>query len=97
MYHGLQTWVSVFLYIFLFLCDLYRLNSLTAIIIVYISSNLNVRRCRHRRRRSHRRRHRHRRHRRRRYRHRHRRRRRQHFRCRHRHLQRIKPLKYTET
>ena len=50
MYQELQTWVTVFLYIFLFLCDLYRLNSLTAIIIVYISSNLNVR---HRRRRSH--------------------------------------------
>jgi hypothetical protein len=31
-------------FIFLFLCDLHRLNSLTAIIIVYISSNLNVRR-----------------------------------------------------
>jgi hypothetical protein len=65
-------------FIFQFLCDLHRLNSLTAIIIVYISSNLNVRRrSRHR--------------------HRHRRRRRQHFRRRHRHLQRIKPLKDTET
>jgi hypothetical protein len=49
-------------------------NSLTAIIIVYFSSNLNARR-----------------------RHRHRYHRRQHFRRRHRHLQRIKPLKDTET
>jgi hypothetical protein len=83
MYHGLQTWVTVFLLIFLF-CDLYCLNSLTEIIIVYISSNLNVRRrrqrCRHRRRR-------------RLCRHRHR----QHFHRRHRHLQRIKPLKDTAT
>jgi hypothetical protein len=70
-------------FIFLFLCDLYRLNSLTAIIIVYISSKLNVRRrrrsCERRRRSCHRRRRsrhrRNRRHRRRR-RHRHRRRRR---------------------
>ena len=49
-----------FLYIFLFLSDLYRLKSLTAIIIVYISSKLNVRRrrrsCERRRRSCHRRR-----------------------------------------